>query len=308
MANSLATIMGRMQDLEHSNPDRKLFTVLYGPFGTGKTILAAGLAQKLMKRFGGRTLYLDSSDGYVSLDIWGGALKKNLTRYELSDSKDLATITQALKSRAKKFDDYTVLIVDELSSIAEDVLENVVRDRSGVLKGNDLPEIEGKDYGPMTAIIGALMRDLKRVPNLHVIVIAHDREQTLKNNTVTHRPAFSPLLNTAVQKVAHITGYLSNSIVNRAGVTSYVREIQSQPSALVAAKSRITDMPLKVDSVEWVNRVADWVGSDEFLSDINGTEPDVEVHDDSEDEIEEASLDTGETNDEDTPAFVGATE
>jgi energy-coupling factor transporter ATP-binding protein EcfA2 len=307
MANSLATIMGRMQDLENQTVERKLFTVLYGPFGTGKTILAAGLAQKLMKQFGGRTLYLDSSDGWVSLDIWNGALKKGVTRYELSDSHDLAVIAGGLKSRTGKLKDVTVLIIDELSSIAEDVLENVVRDRAGVLKGVDLPEVEGKDYGPMTAIIGSIMRDLKRVPNLHVIVIAHDREQTLKNQSVMHRPSFSPLLNTAVQKVTHVTGYLSNEIQNHAGKITYVRQIQSQPSALVAAKSRITDMPLKVDSVEWVNRINDWVASEEFLEDISGTEPAVEVYDDSEDVIEE-DQGTDEPDPDDAPAYVGPTE
>lgn len=295
--------MSRMQDLENQTVERKLFTVLYGPFGTGKTILAAGLASKLMKKFGGRTLYLDSSDGWVSLDIWGGALKKGLTRYELSDSKDLAQIATGLKARTGKMKDFTVLIIDELSSIAEDVLENVVRDRSGVAKGVDLPEIEGKDYGPMTAIIGSIMRDLKRVPNLHVIVIAHDREQQLRNQSVQHRPSFSPLLNTAVQKVTHVTGYLSTEIQNKAGVITYVRSVQSQPSALVAAKSRIGDMPLKVDAMEWANRISDWVSSDEFLSDIAGNEPDVEPVDDSEEDIEEEQgLD--EPDADDAPAFV----
>jgi hypothetical protein len=44
-----------------------------------------------------------------------------------------------------------------------------------------------------------------------------------------------------------------------AGTVTYTRQVQSQPSALVEAKSRIGGLGYKVDSIEFVNTVSDWV-------------------------------------------------
>ena len=63
---TLKQIMARMQDMENEVISKTLFALLYGSYGTGKTTLIAGIAQRLMRQFGGRTLYLDSAEGFAS--------------------------------------------------------------------------------------------------------------------------------------------------------------------------------------------------------------------------------------------------
>jgi energy-coupling factor transporter ATP-binding protein EcfA2 len=298
-ATSLSTILSRMQDMDLQTVEKKLFSLLYGPFGAGKTTLAMGLAQRLRASFGGRILYLDSSDGWVSLDNIP-SLKDGATRYELGDSKDLATIGEALRKRSKGFEDFTVLVIDEASSIATDVLENVVRDRTGTDRNVELPEVEGKDYGTMTQILGATLRNLKKVPNLHVIVLAHSRDKQDHRKVTITFPAFSPMMLTEIQKISHLTGYVTAEMKGTAANTEYIRQVQSQPTMLISAKSRIGHMPVKTDFPTFVSIVGDWVDGDSFEADVDGPEPQVEIE---ADELPEEGVPVADVED-DEPVLV----
>ena len=53
-----------------------------------------------------------------------------------------------------------------------------------------------------------------------------------------------------------------------AGTVTYTRQVQSQPSALIEAKSRIGGLPYKVDSVEFVGIVSGWVLGNRMEQDL----------------------------------------
>jgi hypothetical protein len=176
-------------------------------------------------------------------------------------SKELAAVSEALSKRTKGFEDVRVIVIDELSSLAQEVLENVVRERAGVTIGQELPEIEGKDYGPMTQIVSSIVRRLQKVDNLHVILIAHDREREDKRRGLTITPQFPPLLLKELQKLMHITAYQVARIDAKG---QYTYQIQARPTVSVQAKSRIPETPVIQDPGEFVPFVAGWVLSDKF--------------------------------------------
>lgn len=262
MPSRLDTIRSRMTAMADTEIDKNFIGMLYGAFGTGKTIAAMKLAQELTD--GSGILYLDSADGWVSLDDYP-KLKEDVTYNALSDAKDLAAIADALAKRDKGFEFFDVLVVDELSSVAGEVLEDANRSRTGIKRGEILEETIGADYGVATQIVASLVRTLKKTRNLHIIFVAHDREKTV-NRIVVHTPQFSPLLNSEIQKLMHVTGYLSTKVTERKGQPVYERTIQSWPTAFVAAKNRIKAMPYKASVDKWVDVIADWALSNGELS------------------------------------------
>lgn len=267
MPSRLDTIRARMTAMDDTTIDKDFIGMLYGAFGTGKTVAAMQLAQELTD--GSGILYLDSADGWVSLEGFP-ELQQDVTYLPLSDAKDLAAIADALAKRDKGFEHYDVLVVDELSSVAGEVLEDANRSRTGVKRGDILEETVGADYGVATQIVASLVRTLKKTRRLHIIFIAHDREKVVNKVTV-HSPQFSPLLNSEIQKLMHVTGYLSTKVVERKGKPVYDRTIQSWPTAYVAAKNRLPELPYKANVDDWVSYIADWALSNEPLNAPNDT-------------------------------------
>lgn len=270
-SNRLTSILGRMADLEHTDPIKTFFGMIYGPPGSGKTTLAIGLAQSL--RGEGDILLIDTSEGWVSLENMP-FLMEHVQRVPVTDSKDMPVIADALLSGKGPLKNVSVVVVDEHSSLASDVLENVVRERAGVASAEDMPEIEGKDYGPMGAIVMSFTKKLQKAPNLHVILVAHDREKEDKRRGTLIQPQYTPLLLKDLQKLSHVTGYVSARVDAKG---EYTRQVQAQPTALIQAKSRIGSMPLVTDFGNFVDTISTWIGSGQISEDLLKPEENVEV-------------------------------
>ena len=294
MATKLDGILARMHDMGAENVRREFIGMIYGDPGAGKTHLAMGLAQKLRK--GGDIILLDSSDGWVSL-AGKDMLTKNARRLQVQKPDDLPLIANAIEKRQKGFENVSVVILDEGSSIANDILETVVRQRAGASESDVLPEIEGRDYGPAGQIFVSMISKFHRIEGLHLIIVAHNREKTEDGSiALVNRPMFPPLLLTNLMAKMHVVAFVT---ARRKADNTYVREVQAQPSATVRAKSRINDMQVKTGFGPFGTTITNWVVSDSFESDLAGEEAQAVV---SEDEEETEIPDSDEIEDTDESA------
>jgi KaiC/GvpD/RAD55 family RecA-like ATPase len=277
----LAKIIGRMQDMETEIISKTFFGMIYGGFGTGKTTLVAGIARALMKNFGGRTLYLDSAENFASLENIP-SLMKGLDRIQVKEPKDLMTIAEALKKRKAPFDQHTVLILDEVDAWFEVILHNYVREVTGTLSTDDLPEIEGKMYAAPTQATLNILNTFKSVDGLHIIMVAHDQQRG-KEPKIFTAPSLPPKLMKGLNEKAHVVG-LVEAVIKQGG---YERTLQVNPSKQVVAKTRIGNLPVKIDFKDVPRIFADWVGSDRMEEDLVAPEPDPDPVDDADIDVEE---------------------
>jgi hypothetical protein len=310
MPVTLDNVLGRMTDLSEEAVDHTFLGMLYGPSGTGKTTLSMWLAQNLISDTG-RIAYVDSAQGYVSLENTPSLLE-NSTRLAFSEYGELVVLADAIKKKTKKggieFGKFEVVVIDELDSIVGDVLDVVVREKNGTLAGQATPEIEGKDYAPMGALIMQAIKNFQRL-GVHVILVAHDKEKKDHRAVTVKFPAINPKLKDMVMGLMHVVAYTSSEIKGNVANPTYARSIQAQPTALVEAKTRIGALqsPIKMDHEQFVDAVVSWISPGGSMAEDLSREEE-QVADLEPDELPTDGIPVAELEADDEPAFVGSDE
>lgn len=300
---SPAELLKRMQDLDLGDSDYDLMLMLYGGQGGGKTTTGGAMAQMLTHN--GKIALLDSSDGYVSLRNLPG-LTTGVQRIRCKSYSDLYGYAEA-RSRGITGFDHDVVIIDELSSMANDVLDDVVMEKND----NDInAEVDWTYYRPAAQRIMTVLNKLHDVEGLHVIVVAHQKATLIRPKPPVNfvSPNFSPKMADRIGQIMHVVAHCSRIVEGSEKDVSYRFLLQCQLSKLVEAKSRVGGMPTYMEPVDFVGMIAEWVSSEQIASDTAAEEA---YHEPDEDMLPEGitAIDLNNTEDDnDEPAFSGPVE
>lgn len=225
----------------------------YGNSGVGKTLLTAAIAQEL--KGDGGILHLDSSDGFVTLEDWP-EMMVDTDSYRVDDYRELPVIGDALLNRKKGFTDYTVCIMDEVSSWYTDMLHAWVREDEGLRPEDPIPEIEGKQYGPPTHALLDIVNKFHKTEGLHLLLVSHEQvrgnaDKGTDRYAASLPPAFMRGINQRMHLVARVEAQIRSD--------GYKRSVQTRPSRKVDAKSRISLLDVIEEFENVPGKIGEWI-------------------------------------------------
>ena len=237
--------------------------LLFGVKGTGKSVLAAAIAKALVKGTGKKVLYVDTSDGWVSLRNHPSILKdQDFKKIPFESFKHLHVLAKAIRANIAPFDNVGAVIFDELSKMAMFERIEIVQKNHPTYSTPEWP-----DYNELGNNAQLLLKRFFTIPGLHIVAIAHERDKVIPSKppvrvwdaTPDFNPAVSKVVCEDMHLVARITAEEKKDLSNP-GVPSYVRTAQVHPTFRIDTKSRIGGLNIKVSTIDLLKRIEAWVG------------------------------------------------
>lgn len=249
-SRSLADLLAAMTAPETKVKSGRFF--LYGGYGTGKTHKMFEVLRDIVPK-DRAILVFDTSGNWV--------VKDNIPGFEhevraLSLGADNAideiyAVIEAIRAGTPGFADIGAVAFDELSTIYEDRLNFVWRERHDKIvakmeTGSPEPKEEylhpaRPDYHRALTDLRTVLQNLYAIPGLHVAITAH--EVTEMDGTIVKsiRPEFSEKVANMIAKKVHVVARLTSESRTdvRTGQVVVSRMIQVLPVGVVAAKCRI---------------------------------------------------------------------
>ena len=282
----------RLTDAEHQDIQTDFLGLFYGDKGTRKSTTAQGLAQKL--RGDGGILYAAAGTGFSALKRFP-ALKRETEHLYIPDPVELFQLSKVLRTRQQGFEDYTVLVLDDFDSWWMDTLHAFAYEQAGLDPETDeLPIIDWTWYGPPQQAMMNTIKNFFKTPDLHVIITSAEQGRGLKGEK-NGPDRFTPLLGTKLSAgIGHLAGVVGR-FESRKVRETYTTEVQIQPTRYVEAKSRLSNTnAIKLDSVELVKKIAEWVEDDGPAEAAAFPEEDAVYDEPADDEDEDFEVDDTE--------------
>lgn len=240
--------------------------IIYGDSGGGKTVLAARLAQEIARLYNGTILHLDAVNAWRSLKNHPELMldergNKNFIRVKYKGKAQLDTLVSALNQRAPGYENIKVVILDEMSAMADFDLDLVLKVRAEDDKDKDPDTPTQPDMGASTHRMRRTVMDLLKVEGISVIFVSHQRNDVDKDvGFATIRPRFMPKFSGTIREGLDFVVHMSAKPLNRTGdQQTYERMVQCHPTTTVVAKSRVGGLGLKVSPDDFVEGVLKWL-------------------------------------------------
>lgn len=254
MPSNLNSVLGRMADLGKTPVNKTLALQVYGEPGVGKTVFATQLGKWIGN---GSVLYIDTAENFVSLENHPG-LSDGVIRLPFDNFGDFGIIAAAIH---KKQITPGCVIIDEFSTACDRLLDELYRSQIGAT-ADEIPTeaIDPRLYKPMSdAAVKAIQLFLQE--HVHLIILAHEREvaDTDDKKKRIVKPSYSPKNNDAILRALHVSAHMSVRIKGAGTNLTYERQLQSHPSALVSAKSRIGNLPIRTDPANFAEVIHSWI-------------------------------------------------
>jgi len=238
--------------------------LIYGDPGSGKTVLGGAI--------GDRVLHIEADpDGWQSLFNHPELVDNHrMKRMKYQGVSQLETLATALTEGIKEVTQFDTILVDTGSNIANLDLDVVTKKRIQK-KGKDAQNQIKFDFDE--DMWAAYKENAHRVRmaflqlflcDINIVVTAHAREITLKNQGVEQTtkivPDFSPKILASINGLSSLIAYhtAKGGGVDTDGSVKYTRKIQVHPTNTIIAKSRIGGLKTVVD-VPYVNSLREIV-------------------------------------------------
>jgi hypothetical protein len=256
-----------LQDLEDNN-ERSLKALIYGPSGTGKTVQSVALAQAIT-RPEEQIIYCDSGNGWVSLENHP-TLKRRVKRIQIGKITTLEGIGDVTSRKVGAFANVGAIIVDEYSTIVDNDLSFIVRERASKDETKDPDTPTQPDYNTSKNRGVKYANKLFLLDRVHVILVAHERQDKDSRNILKISPLFNPKLGARLREAVHLVAYMDMTNRRVEGDSTrreQVRTIQVHPSETVVAKTRIGGLEPVVNYKQLETGVKKWLeGNAETLN------------------------------------------
>lgn len=300
-------LLNRMTDAHTTEVTADFLGMFYGESGVGKTRFIAALSQRL--RGDGLVLWFDTSKGFVSLR--GDKLerlRRGVKRIEVESYDDIPNAIAAVRAKYRDFADVKVVVIDELNSLADEVLERLLREKLG-LGDKEIPDVvpDWAQYYPQKELIRRAVQALDDLSGVHVILGAHEESRAIQiagqeKKISRTSAAFSPKLYAQVKQRLHLLARMTARAGRvQSGEQTYRREFQCQPTMWVDAKTRIDGLGLHVTAKDVADAISAWVTDPTTPEILDEPESEVEILPD--DIPDDAPLE--DDSDFDEPAFEG---
>lgn len=252
----LAALEAQLTPLESTKPCGKF--MLFGNSGTGKTVLSIRIAQAITPP-DKQILYVDFKEGWTSLLNHDPALRARVTRLPYENYTQVSLVVDAIWNNVGKFANVGTIVIDEHTSMAQDDMEAITRNRAQSDKEKDPDTPTWPDMNTAGLRARRALNSVLDLP-INVILVAHERDNKDRRGVVVTTPNYLPKLYAKILEPLHFVGHCTATLQEGgADAGKYVRQVQCHPSKLIVCKSRVGGLGIFETHENLIEKLTSWL-------------------------------------------------